>query len=115
MKLVPEKILDPFSNLPAMYLLKFPAQLGLRIVKSENFNLRITGGFQFSYTISIEKNSLGLNHNTITDTQVGALFGAGLDLGPITFDVNFEKGMTEFYTNTGYTSDYILISAGVFF
>jgi hypothetical protein len=114
-QLLPHKMLDPFRNEPGMVLLKFPAQLGLRIIKSENFNFRITGGMQFTYILSIEENSQNINFETLKETQFGALVGAGIDLGYITFDVNFEKGMTELYTDTGYTSDYIFVTMGFVF
>ena len=108
-------MLAPFTNKPAMYLLKFPAQIGLRLLKTENFNLRIAAGMQFSYTYSIQKNTMDINHDTVEDTQFGAMLGAGIDLGFIAIDVNFEKGMTELYTDTGYTSDYVFVTAGFFF
>ena len=115
MQFYPEKVLNPFTYKPAMYFLKVPSQIGLRLVKADNFNLRVAGGFQFSFTLSIDDNKDNFNGNTIKDVQTGALLGAGIDLGPISIDVNFEKGLTELYTNTGYTADYLLISAGVFF
>lgn len=114
-KLLPAKLLNPFNDKPAMYLLKVPVQLGIRLIKTDLFKLRVAGGMQFSYVTSIDDNTFNLDHNTITDTQFGALIGAGIDLGPMCFDVNFEKGITELYTNTGYTSDYIFISVGFFF
>lgn len=115
MQFYPEKVLNPFTNKPAMYFLKVPSQIGLRIIKADNFNLRVAGGFQFSFTVSIDDNNDNFNKNTIKDVQTGALIGAGIDLGPISIDVNFEKGLTELYSNTGYTADYLFISAGVFF
>lgn len=115
MQLFPHKMLDPFLDEPCMYLLKFPLQIGARLIKTEQFNFRIAGGMQFSYTASIQKNDQDLNSKTITDSQWGALLGAGIDLGPITFDVNFEKGLTELYKGTKYTVDYVIITAGISF
>jgi hypothetical protein len=115
MQLKPEKLLNPFTYDPAMYLLKVPAQIGLKLVQKDNFKLRVAGGFQFSFTTSIDNNSEGLNKQTVKDTQLGALIGAGIDLGPVCIDFNFEKGLTELYSNTGYTADYIFISAGFLF
>lgn len=114
-QLLPHKMLDPFRDEPGMVMVKFPAQLGLRLIKTENFNLRITGGMQFTYILSIEDNTENFNFETLQETQFGALVGAGLDLGFMTFDVNFEKGMTELYTDTGYTSDYIFMTVGFLF
>ena len=115
MKLLPKKILDPFSDDPSMYLLKFPAQIGVRLLKKDNFNVRIAGGLQFTYTVSVQKNSLDLDLNTITENQFGALIGAGMDLGVMTIDVNFEKGLTELYKGKGYKADYIFVTAGFLF
>jgi hypothetical protein len=115
MQLKPEKLLNPFTNDPAMYLLKVPAQIGLKLLQKENFKFRVAGGFQFSFTTSIDKNTEGLNKQTVKDTQLGALIGAGIDLGPVCIDLNFEKGLTELYSNTGYTADYIFISLGFLF
>jgi hypothetical protein len=115
MKMLPESTLNPFEDGPYMFILKVPAQLGLRLINTDNFGLRIQGGMQFSYVVSIQKNINNFNHNTITDTQFGALIGGGIDLGFVSIDVNFEKGLTELYTKTGYKSDYIIITAGISF
>jgi hypothetical protein len=115
MKFYPEKLLNPFSDKPAMYLIKVPAQIGVRLFKTDFMALRVAGGLQFSFTAGFDNNSDNFNHNTIKDTQLGTLIGAGIDLGPMCIDVNFEKGLTELYTGTGYKADYIFISAGFFF
>lgn len=114
-KLHSENLVNPFSEIPSAYFLKVPAQLGLRLIKTENFVFRILGGFQFSYLVSIQDNDFFLDHDTMTDTQIGALIGAGIDLGPLVIDFNFEKGLSELYKNLGYKSDYIYLSAGFLF
>ncbi len=115
LKLEGEKLLDPFSDKAAMYVLKVPAQIGLRLIKTELFSLRLAGGFVFSYVTSIQENSISLNHDTVTDTQFGSLIGLGIDLGPICLDLHFEKALTELYKDTDYSIDYFFITAGIFF
>ena len=80
-----------------------------------NFNLRVAGGFQFSYTISIQKNSNDFTNSSIKDTQLGALIGGGIDLGFMAIDVNFEKGLSELYKGTEYKADYIFVTVGFLF
>ena len=43
----------------------------------EMFKLIAMGGVQVSYIWSIQENALGLNHDTMKDFQLGALFGGG--------------------------------------
>ena len=114
-KLQSQNVFDPFTTEASLYMLKIPAQIGYRLIKSNPFSLRLVGGFQFSYIISIQDNDIGLDHDTMKDTQLGTLIGAGIDLGALTVDLNFEKGFTELYTDTGYKSDYIFISLGFLF
>lgn len=114
-KLQSKEMLDPFSNLPAAYFLKFPLQIGYKVINTEAFKLRLMGGGQFSYTAFIQENELGLDHNSINDVSLGALVGAGVDFGPLVIDVNFEKGLTALYNDTDYKADYIIVSLGFFF
>ncbi len=115
LKLKSKIMLDPFSDLPDVYFLKIPLQLGYKLINTDRFKFRLMAGAQFSYTCFIEENKLGLNHDVINDASFGALVGAGVDFGPLVIDVNFEKGLTAFYHDTDYKTDYILISLGFFF
>lgn len=104
--------LDPFNGNPSIYLLKFPLQLGYRILESKDFGLRVSAGGNLSFTTAIDKNTLNLNANSIKDAQFGVLIGGGLDFGVLSVDVHFEKGIIPFYTFRDYKADFFYISVG---
>jgi len=104
-----------FTDRKSAYFLKIPAQIGYRIINLEKFKLIAMGGVQVSYIWSIQENALGLNHDTMKDFQLGALFGGGIDLGPLVFCVQFEKGLSELYTGTSKKSDYVIYTLGFSF
>ncbi|MDQ3140833.1 MAG: hypothetical protein M3Q56_01145 [Bacteroidota bacterium] len=107
--------LDPFTNIPSVYLIKVPLQGGVRLVNIEHFELRTQIGLVGTYAMLIEDNDFGLNYDTIEDYQLGALFGLGIDIGPITLDVSREISLTQFYHDQDDFLHYWLISAGLFF
>ncbi|MBK7810717.1 MAG: hypothetical protein IPI50_05635 [Saprospiraceae bacterium] len=107
--------IEIFTDVPSAYFLKFPLQIGARIIKLSGFQLHAMGGLQVTYTAHIDKNPLGLNHGRIRDFTAGWLGNIGIDLGVFTVDVGYEYGLTELYTDTKYRANYWFISGGFFF
>ncbi len=114
-KIQSRELLNPFTDEPALSILKFPAQLGLKLVNLKQFKFRIMAGGQFSYVASIDDNTFTIDHDSVRDTQFGALLGAGIDLSWLSIEINFEKGLTEYYTGTNYITDYLFFTLGFFF
>lgn len=104
-----------FNDQESAFFVKFPIQLGARVLKRDQFGVHVAAGANASYVWSIEDNNFGLDHNSITDVQLGALVGAGVDFGPLVVDFNFEKGLTKLYTDTDFKADYWFLSLGFFF
>lgn len=107
--------LSVFTEEPKIYLLKIPLLGGYQLIKSDDFVLRAMGGGVLGLTAKIEKNNLDLNSESIKDAQFGVKVGGGVDLGYLSVDVFFEKGLSAFYTAKDYTADFITISVGVSF
>lgn len=105
--------LDPFNGNPSIYLLKFPLQLGYRLIQSNDFVLRVSGGGILSFTTAIENNTLGLNKESVKDAQFGLIVGGGVNFGALSVDVKFEKGIIPFYTFRDYKADFVFISLGI--
>ncbi|MBK9641960.1 MAG: hypothetical protein IPO72_11950 [Saprospiraceae bacterium] len=63
----------------------------------------------------IEDNNFNLNHDTMTDFQGGLFIWWRIDLGPFTFDINFERGLTKLYKPSDKKADFSNVSAGFFF
>ncbi|MBK6571387.1 MAG: outer membrane beta-barrel protein [Saprospiraceae bacterium] len=104
-----------FPQDPSAFFLKIPAQIGARIINTSLFKVRLLAGAQLTYLMHIEDNNFNLNHDTMTDFQGGLLFGGGIDLGPFTFDINFERGLTKLYKPNDKKADFLMFSAGFFF
>ncbi len=107
--------LNPFEDLPKLYLVKLPLQAGLRFVHKESFSLRGMTGVSFSIVSSIDKNNLPLDDSNVKDAQYGLLFGGGIDIYALSFDIRFEKGISAFYTEKDYKADFITMSLGFSF
>jgi hypothetical protein len=104
-----------FPQEPSAFFLKVPAQIGARILNTSLLKIRLLAGGQLTYLLHVEDNNFDLNHDTMTDFQGGLLFGGGIDLGPFTFDVNYERSLTKLYKPRSNKADFIIFSAGFFF
>ncbi len=107
--------LDPFRDFPKIYLIKLPLQAGFHFIHKEPFSLRGMAGVAISFVTSIDENTLVLDSKSVKDAQYGLLFGAGVDIHALTVDVQFEKGISAFYTEKKYKADYVSISLGFSF
>jgi hypothetical protein len=115
LKLNSSENFEVFSHSPGCYFLKIPLQLGGRLIRLKQFLFRATAGLRGTYLLSIQDNSLALDHNTMTDLQYGLVVGLGIDLGPLTFDILYEKGMNELYKGTGHPMNFLTCNIGFFF
>ncbi|MBK9271555.1 MAG: hypothetical protein IPM48_08145 [Saprospiraceae bacterium] len=107
--------IELFNSMPSSYFIKAPLQVGARLLRRSDFQLRAMGGLMISYTAYIEKNNLGINYNRMRDFTAGLLGSAGIDMGRFVFDVSYEYGISELYTGTKQFADYWYVSAGFFF
>ncbi|HRI00157.1 MAG TPA: outer membrane beta-barrel protein [Saprospiraceae bacterium] len=108
-------LIEPFADRPSVYLLKIPTQIGYKVLNTKFFDIHLQAGLQTTYTLKIQENAYGYNHDKIRDFQFGALFGAAVDLGPLVLSMSYERAFTEMFTDTGFKADYFIYGIGFYF
>lgn len=115
MKLKAKSVYDPFVSDPDAYFIKIPLQAGWYLVRKTVLALRLGAGVQWSLAVDVEENDFFSDSEPFRKNQIGALLGAGIDLGPVSLDLNFEKGLSKTYAGENYKTDYMLVSLGFLF
>ena len=105
----------PFAKGSAYTFLKLPVQLGWRALKTKLLTIRFQGGGNINYTFGVQDNKLNIDHDHINDLFIGVALGLGLDIKWISFDLEYEKGITNYYTKRKNRADFLSLSAGFFF
>lgn len=81
-----------------------PALLGLKIIKNENFNLRVMGGPVFSFVT--DKSVEGqFTKDKLKDNFFGWQYGAGVDFMFLTFDARMESYSENIYATPDFDSN----------
>jgi len=66
---------------------------------TSTLGVRIYAGPSLSWVTSVAENDIDLTKDDYASTIVGGVLGAGVDLSTITFDVNYEIGLTEVFSD----------------
>jgi len=74
--------------------LRVPVVLGTSFLEIERFAMRAHFGGVASVPLSVEDNVFGLEQDNLEDISVAATVGFGLDMGPITFGIDYDFGIT---------------------
>lgn len=91
-----------------------PALVGLKIIKLDNFNLRVFGGPVFTFVT--DKSVKGqLTESAIKENFFGWQYGAGMDFLYLTFDVRMESYSNNLYETPNFDSNtgFFVISLGL--
>ncbi len=77
--------------------IEVPALVGIRLLKSENANLRIFGGGVYSYVLNNKASILkqvSESFQNFDKSNIGYQAGVGVDVGPLTLDLKYEGSLT---------------------
>jgi len=108
--------INPFQAKEKMTLLNFPVDMGIRIIRSQTFSMRLFSGVSLNYIQSIEENNLGLNLDSVNDVHFNGDIGIGFDIYWLTIDAVFEKGLLNIFKDDKPSKgDYFNVSLGFFF
>lgn len=66
---------------------------------TSTLGVRVYAGPSISWVTSVADNDFGLTKDDYASTIVGGVLGAGVDLSTITFDLNYEIGLTEVFSD----------------
>jgi len=99
-----------------LHFLKGYVNLGLYIIRSDLFKLRLNGGGTIDYLAAIDNRGDVYKLADFSDAAIGINGGLGIDIAFITIDLGYEKGLTKFLTDDDSSrSEYYNLSLGFFF
>jgi hypothetical protein len=79
-------------------VLRIPLLAGLRIFSNEDkealFNVNIHAGIATELVMAVDEDKTGLTKDDFTSPIFAAVFGAGIDFLFLTFDIDYELGLT---------------------
>lgn len=105
---------DIFEN-RSINILKLPLAVGLDVLRLDWINLRAYAGGTLNTVLSVEKNFF-LQKSHFNSFYYNALLGVGVDLGPVTVDVNYEPGLSDMIKDVDKTKGSVVsLSVGIAF
>ncbi|UZR94177.1 outer membrane beta-barrel protein [Chondrinema litorale] len=96
-------------------MLHIPAQVGVKLIDTDPFALRIAGGPSLSWVTSVKDNAFGYTKDVYNDKIWGAKFGVGVDILFLTADLSYELGMTDLYKFSDAKNNILSLTAGIKF
>jgi len=85
--------------------LRVPLVLGTSFLEIERFAMRAHLGGVANFPIGVEDNVFGLERENLATIAVGATVGFGLDMGPVTFGLDYDFGITDTWIDEPILSD----------
>ncbi len=85
--------------------LRVPVVLGTSFLEIERFAMRVHIGGVAKVPLGVDDNVFNLTKNNLEDVSVGATVGFGLDMGPVTFGLDYDFGITNTWRDGQVTVD----------
>lgn len=84
------------------HYLQIPVQIGFRpaMTPSKRTGIRIQAGAELSYLLNSGKNDLSVTKEDYNKTVINGVGGIGFDLGPLTLDISYHRGIRDVYKET---------------
>lgn len=84
-------------------VLRIPLLAGLRIFSNEDkealFNVNVHAGIATELVLAVDEEKTGLTKDDFTNPIFAAVFGAGIDFLFLTFDIDYELGLSPVFNN----------------
>lgn len=77
---------------PNFKQMNIPLMVGYKLINTEAFNLHVSAGPDFSYTLNKPNAPTSFDYKKFT---VGGVINAGVDLGSLTIDARYSRGFTK--------------------
>jgi hypothetical protein len=89
--------LEEFTEGVDLSAVHVPALLGVDVYRGSGSTLRINGGIAVTFVGDVKDNALGLDDAGVEKVLIGARGGIGVDVGYLTLDLDFERGLTNLF------------------
>ncbi len=115
-KVLSSESLNSFGSEPSMHFINGLVDLGLFLIKTDAFRLRLEAGGNINYLAAIDNNDPGHDLNTFNDATLGVNGGLGIDIWFLTADISYEHSLTKFINESDESdSRFWSLAIGFFF
>ncbi len=104
-----------FNKEENYHIIAMPMNIGLEYRLTHMLKLRMYTGGDLNYVWKIDDNDHEINFDYINDYFFGAHAGLGIDVYWITFDINYEYGLTNAHQMGDSKYNILTFNAGFFF
>ncbi|AOM79794.1 porin family protein [Pedobacter steynii] len=77
---------------PKFKQMNVPLMVGYKLINTEAFNLRVSAGPDFNYTLNKPNAPTSFDYKKF---NLGGVFNAGVDVGNLTIDARYSRGFTK--------------------
>lgn len=107
---------NAFDDDPQLHFVKGYINLAFYLIRTDAFNMRLSGGGTLAYVASMDDNDQQYELSKFNEATAGLNGMVGMDFWFITLDIGYEQSITRFFHEVdGSTSRFWTVSAGVFF
>lgn len=104
-----------FNKEENYHFLTMPMNVGLEYRLSYILKLRLYTGADMTYFYKIDDNDREINYDYVKDYFFGAHAGVGVDIYWVTFDIRYERGLTNAHKFDNSQYNFLTATAGFFF
>lgn len=95
---------------PKFSQLNLPLMLGYKIINTEELNFRVSAGPDINYTLNKVSGPAGFDYKKFT---AGGVINAGVDIGNLTIDARYSRGLTKINKGLGEKTGIFNLSVGL--
>jgi hypothetical protein len=95
--------------------IKVPVLLGYKLVDGYGFALRIGAGGVANFLVDVKDNPFGKTRDDFNDTTFGLRAGLGMDIFFLTLDVDYEYGISHYFTDGSEKQQMLSFALGIKF
>jgi hypothetical protein len=94
---------------PKFNQLNLPLMVGYKLIDTEALNFRVSAGPDVNYTLNEAKGPVGFDYKKL---NFGGVINAGVDIGNISIDARYSRGLTKINKGLGEKSGLFNLSVG---
>lgn len=95
---------------PKFHQLNLPLMVGYKLINTEALNFRISAGPDINYTLNKAEGPSGFDYKKL---NAGGVINAGVDIGNLTIDARYSRGLTKINKGLGAKTGLFNLSVGL--
>lgn len=95
---------------PKFHQLNLPLMVGYKLINTDALNFRISAGPDINYTLNKAEGPAGFDYKKL---NAGGVINAGVDIGNLTIDARYSRGLTKINKGLGAKTGLFNLSVGL--